>query len=84
MQLDFMELDANKKTEYEIRSYSLLKQLKEVVPEDFFRNNVEIHVMLSDEGRVEFKVYSKGQILSFNTNNLKNKVYLYYRLTKCA
>ena len=31
-----MELDANKKTEYEIRSYSLLKQLKKVVPEDFF------------------------------------------------
>ena len=84
MQLEFMELDANKKTEYEIRSYSLLKQLKKVVPEDFFKSNVEIHVMPSDEGKVQFKVSSKGQVLCFSTDNLKNKAYLHYRLTRCA
>ena len=84
MQMDFMELNADKKTEYEIRCYSLLKQLKKMVPDTFFRNTVEIHVLPQDKGKVEFVVSSKGQVLHFNTENQKKKAYLHCRLTNCA
>ncbi|MBR5598063.1 MAG: hypothetical protein IKW30_11735 [Lachnospiraceae bacterium] len=84
MQMDFMELNPDKKTEYEVRCYSLIKQMKKMVPETFFRNNVEIHVLPKEEGNVEFVVASKGQELHFYTNNQKKKAYLHCRLTKCA
>lgn len=84
MYLDYAEAKPNQKKEYRKRSHSLIKQLKGVVPKEFFENEAELHMWPANDGEgIEFVVISKGQVLRLIVKNQKQKAHLYYRFARC-
>ena len=85
MYLHYAEAKPNQKKEYRKRSYSLVKQLKGVVPKEFFDNEAELHMWPATDGEgIEFMIISNEQVLRLIVKNQKQKAHLKYRLARCA
>ena len=85
MYLEYAEAKPSQKTEYKKRCFSLIKQLKSVIPKEFFEDTVEIHMWpASDKEGIEFMVVSNERILRLVVKNQKQKAHLQYRFARCA